>query len=62
MLDIQIKECCMNCNHADIDHITMMSRNAMERKPENYTRIFCKHSLVCKAYLESETLWQENPT
>lgn len=58
MLEIQFKECCRKCKHVDVESVDTILCSAMNRKPETRTRIFCRHAVVCKTYLESDEPWQ----
>lgn len=59
MLVIQVKECCRECKHAEIDQTTYEARPRYRNGPVRCVRVSCRHAPVCKTYLESDTPWQE---
>lgn len=58
MLDIRFKECCSDCDNIDVDICERNYRSRMFDLNMKKVTISCKHSTVCKKYLERDESWQ----
>lgn len=58
MLDIRFKECCSDCDNIDTNVFERYFRSRMLNLSTKKVTISCKHSPVCKKYLECDESWQ----
>ena len=59
MLDIRFEECCSDCNNIDANIFESNFRNRMLGLNTKKVFISCKHSPVCKKYLECDESWRD---
>ena len=59
MIAIKFKECCRECNHVDLDTNEADVRSLCERTTKKLVVVSCKHSPVCKKYMECDEPWSD---